>query len=99
MADIRVEGEPAAGQDLTRIPDRMRHIDEWSAGGLNFELWVDVHAGDGRLLAIPRGCVCAATIAEANEAFTVSWTGDLDRPESFLQEQAATAAAVYRGQR
>ncbi|MCD0446309.1 hypothetical protein LO763_22095 [Glycomyces sp. A-F 0318] len=102
MAHTSVEGDPATGQDLTQIPDRMWSIHEWDDGGINFELYVDPNnydpeRDDGRLLAIARGgCVCAATISNANTSFTMSWTDALDQPEAFLKTQETKAATAYR---
>lgn len=100
MAHASVEGEAPPGQDAEEVPLRMRFIGEWREDGVSFELYVDPAQADGWLLALHRKpWVCAGTIADANDAFDMVWTGGLDRSASFLEAQAATAAGMYREHR
>lgn len=97
MTTPRVRTNRAPKQAID-IPDRMALIGPgWQAPGrVNMELYVDLREGDGRLLGVTdTGSVLAAYIADANATFSVSWTGELDKPQSWLNAQLALAHSKY----
>jgi hypothetical protein len=88
---VRAVGPP--GQDKL-VPDCWVLVGEWRTDdGVGFEQYMDPDTDAGRLIAIPRKppVVLAAYIVDADQSFSVSWTGEIDRPAAWRNAQKALA--------
>jgi hypothetical protein len=84
------------------VPDHYVMIGPgWDADNLtSCELYIDMSTGAGLLLAITnvRSAV-AADVFDAHGAFSVKWTGRVDRSLDWQEEQAAVAYDKFRAYR
>jgi hypothetical protein len=91
IPSLRKTGPPEQ-DDL--VPIEWTLVGEWRTDdGVGFEQYMDLSTGTGRLIAIPRTPpnVVAAVIVDARVSFSMSWTGELDRPAPWRAAQRAIA--------
>lgn len=84
------------------VPADWTYIGDWDTDGkVSMELYVYMGHGVGRLIAIPQTgkAVRAAEVADVDSAFTLTWTGRINRDAAWQDEQRATALARYKSRK